>query len=293
MYYIGIDGGGTKTAFGLFKEDELVDRVELSTCHFLQVGYEAMAKCLKEGIDILVDKHHLHDSSIQIGIGMAGYGNDEHIRNTIKKHIDLYLSHYEYVITSDIHIALLAGLNGHEGILAIGGTGSIAMAEVNGELIRCGGWGYQLGDEGSAYWIGKQLLKVFTKQADGRLPKDEIYDEFMNYYHIDNPYEIIRIVNNFDNHRTSIADMSLLCSKLSDSNITCQNILKEAAYELSLLVKRLILCYDDKPLITYHGGLFHNAIYKDTFIESLSDYHVVEPNKHALYGAYYYIKNSK
>ena len=74
--------------------------------------------------------------------------------------------------------------------------------------------------------------------------------------------------------------MSLLCSKLSDSNIICQNILKEAAYELSLLVKRLIACYDYKPLITYHGGLFHNAIYKDTFIESLCDYNVIKPAKH-------------
>ena len=57
-------------------------------------------------------------------------------------------------------------------------------------------------------------------------------------------------------------------------------------------MKKLVLCYDDKPLITYHGGLFHNDIYKQAFINSLNDYKVIEPSRDALYGAYYYIKNS-
>ena len=292
MYYIGIDGGGTKTAFGLFHEDVLIDKIELPTCHFLQVGYETMAKRLKEGIDTLVDKYHIDKDDLKIGIGMAGYGNDENIRNTIKEHINMYIN-YKYVITSDIHIALLGGLDGKEGILAIGGTGSIAMADVNGELVRCGGWGYQLGDEGSAYYIGKEVLKAFTKQADGRLDKDDLYDELMNYYHMNNPYEIISIMNNFKNHRNDVAELSLFCDKLSKHSVVCQDILKDAGYELSLLVKRLISCYDDKPLITYHGGLFHNDIYKQAFISSLSDYEIIEPSKDALYGAYYYVKNKE
>ncbi|MFR1294306.1 MAG: hypothetical protein ACLSBH_02020 [Coprobacillus cateniformis] len=49
MYYIGIDGGGTKTAFGLFDDyGKCLYQVDYPTCHFLQVGFDGCAKLLKK-----------------------------------------------------------------------------------------------------------------------------------------------------------------------------------------------------------------------------------------------------
>ena len=89
MYYIGIDGGGTKTAFGLFDDyGKCLYQVDYPTCHFLQVGFDGCAKLLKKGIEDVVK--HFPDSYQQllIGIGIAGYGNDKVIREQLESHIE-------------------------------------------------------------------------------------------------------------------------------------------------------------------------------------------------------------
>lgn len=59
-------------------------------------------------------------------------------------------------ITHDAHIALI-GAVGEEGpgCVVISGTGSICMArDEGGAVMLAGGWGWPLGDEGSATWVG-------------------------------------------------------------------------------------------------------------------------------------------
>ena len=292
MYYIAIDGGGTKTAFGLFDEKGcLLDKIELQTCHFIQVGYDGCARCLSEGIKYLVDKHYLEPQNLFIGIGIAGYGNDQNVRKQLEIHIHERLGKYRYVLTSDMHVALMGALNGEDGIATVAGTGAIAMAQKDRQIIRCGGWGYQLGDEGSAYWIGKQILFHFCKQADGREEKNELYDKIMEIYHLSNPYEIIAVMKNFENERTEVAKLAKLCDELSLTNTTCQNILKEAGLHIACLVKGLQKYFDKAPLVTYYGGVFHSDIVKRVFYQQLENCHIREPQYDALYGAYLLVKN--
>lgn len=67
-------------------------------------------------------------------------------------------------------------LDGENGIVIIAGTGSIALALKDNIVTRCGGWGSQLGDEGSAYWIAKKMLSIFCQEVDGRLEKTKLYE---------------------------------------------------------------------------------------------------------------------
>lgn len=292
MLYIGIDGGGTKTAFGLFNDQgQLLDKIELSTCHFLQVGYDGCAKCLQEGIHQLVSKHNIPCDELKIGIGIAGYGKDQNVRILLEQHINATLHEFNYVLTNDIHIALIGALAGKDGIAVIAGTGAISMAQVKNEIIRCGGWGFQLGDEGSAYWIGKQVLKHFCKQSDGRETKDELYDTIMKKFHLNNPYEVISIINNFDNPRTEIAKLAKMCDELSDSNRICTTILEEAGEHIALLVKGLKKYFNDKPLVTFYGGVFRSTTMKERFYQCLDFCEIVEPQNPAIYGAYLFARN--
>ena len=68
-------------------------------------------------------------------------------------------------LKSDVQIAIEGALDGQDGIVVIAGTGSIALSLKEGMLQRCGGWGYQLGDEGSAYWIAKKMLNAFLSRS--------------------------------------------------------------------------------------------------------------------------------
>lgn len=71
------------------------------------------------------------------------------------------------ILENDVQAALL-GLVGHQpGVLLISGTGSIALAtDGNGNVVRTGGWGHRAGDEGSGYWIGRQILKAIFRAED-------------------------------------------------------------------------------------------------------------------------------
>ena len=53
----------------------------------------------------------------------------------------------------------------------VAGTGSVAYGRnAAGKTARAGGWGYLAGDEGSAYWIGREALAALALALDGRGP---------------------------------------------------------------------------------------------------------------------------
>ena len=72
-------------------------------------------------------------------------------------------------VTHDAQAALYAGNAAGCGVVLIAGTGSVAYGRnVSGEEERSGGWGFLIGDEGSAFWIGKEGLGAVSQHADGR-----------------------------------------------------------------------------------------------------------------------------
>lgn len=66
-------------------------------------------------------------------------------------------------------------------IVLIGGTGSLAwgLSPDGQKSARCGGWGYLLGDEGSGFWLGQQLLQLACREADGRQPRRGILEQVL------------------------------------------------------------------------------------------------------------------
>jgi N-acetylglucosamine kinase-like BadF-type ATPase len=70
------------------------------------------------------------------------------------------LAHRVRVI-SDAEAAYLGALGDGAGVLLLAGTGSMALGrDARGRWARAGGWGPLLGDEGSAFWIGRQWLRA-------------------------------------------------------------------------------------------------------------------------------------
>jgi glucosamine kinase len=62
-------------------------------------------------------------------------------------------------VISDVEAARDGALGAAPGILLLAGTGSIALGrDGRGRLARAGGLGPLLGDEGSAFWIGRRWL---------------------------------------------------------------------------------------------------------------------------------------
>src|SRR4029450_8111941 len=69
-------------------------------------------------------------------------------------------------VISDVEAALLGALDGRPGILVLAGTGSIVMGrDSQGRVARTGGLGPLIGDEGSAFWLGREWLRLTPKGA--------------------------------------------------------------------------------------------------------------------------------
>jgi glucosamine kinase len=72
-------------------------------------------------------------------------------------------------VLPDGEVALGAVFGRGPGIIVNAGTGSIALArDAGGQLHRCGGYGWQLGDEGGGYWLGRRALDAAARAHDGR-----------------------------------------------------------------------------------------------------------------------------
>ncbi|MGZ8492968.1 MAG: N-acetylglucosamine kinase, partial [Gemmatirosa sp.] len=74
----------------------------------------------------------------------------------------------------------------------IAGTGSIAFGRgPDGTFQRCGGWGPNLGDEGSGAWIGRRALNIATASSDGREPETALTDALLTAIEADDPTALI------------------------------------------------------------------------------------------------------
>ncbi|WP_175546838.1 BadF/BadG/BcrA/BcrD ATPase family protein [Natronohydrobacter thiooxidans] len=90
----------------------------------------------------------------QIAIGLAGVsesGATTRLRNA--------LPYAQLTILGDIDISLAGAFEDQDGIVMAVGTGSVLARQRSGQMLRLGGYGFTLGDEGSGAWIGREALR--------------------------------------------------------------------------------------------------------------------------------------
>lgn len=95
-------------------------------------------------------------------------------------------------VGNDALPALRQGAGALSGIILIAGTGSICMGvAADGQILRAGGWGAALGDEGSGYWIGSQALNLACQMADGRRRATPLLDGILDALDLGEAMELI------------------------------------------------------------------------------------------------------
>ena len=272
-YYIGIDGGGTKTKFTMCDADlAKLDEYVTTTCHFLQCGLNGLTEVIAEGLRKLcpggVPACNSSAEIEHIFIGCAGYGDvldempmlDEAIRLGVEEVFGK--DAISFSVGNDCENALAGALAGKSGINIIAGTGSMGCGmDESGRIMRCGGWHHVIGsDEGSAYWIGHMLIHEFQRQSDGRDPKTRLYDSIKEALSLKSDDELIqRVVEEWQMDRTRIAALSPICSELlKEGDPFADDIIKKAAYELADIAKALYkrLEFKGEVNVSGTGGVF-------------------------------------
>lgn len=261
MRWLGIDGGGTKTAFTIYDEDmHALERFELSTCHYAQAGFEGMERVLAEGV-ARAESTGLLGSDFGIGLGICGYGEGAEATRRIREAVRCVAGEHPFELVNDVEAAWAAGLDLADGIVVIAGTGSIAYGVCAGRTMRCGGWDYELGDEGSGGWLGKELLFAFTRESDGRAPAGAILDLVREELDLADDFDLISFAQKHMAERGHIAALAPLVTRAAEAGDACaRDILERAAREEAAMVGAIVRGIfgegDSIVPVTYIGGTF-------------------------------------
>lgn len=161
MRYLGIDGGGSKTAFLLVDEyyNEIC-HLESGPSNWLSVGANAATKAISQGILSLTETPDI------VCAGFAGAARQDSAA-FYKQVLQSLIPAAQIIIESDAFIASIGAIGIDPGILLIAGTGSIVIGRDNeGNMFRVGGWGPYFGDEGSGFWIGREAVSAALRSLD-------------------------------------------------------------------------------------------------------------------------------
>jgi len=170
---VGVDGGGTKTRVVVADErgKSLAD-VEGPASAVRPGQAERSADVIAETVKRALEEAEM--SSVMprvLCVGVAGVGREPERQALWQALAGRELAE-EVLVHADATIALDDAFGDGAGVMLIAGTGSVAFGRSPaGVIARCGGWGPNIGDEGSGAWIGRRALSVVTAASDGREPE--------------------------------------------------------------------------------------------------------------------------
>lgn len=175
---IGADVGGSKTAVGVSEGGAVLARADgpgaavrpgralASSGMIAEVVRRALAGVGRLTGDVLL-------------VGAAGAGRDPE-RSELAKALRAETLASHVAVTTDVELALAGAFETGPGIVVSAGTGSIAVGrDASGARRRIGGYGWQMGDEGSGYAIGRAALGAVSRAQDGRSPKTALTDRVL------------------------------------------------------------------------------------------------------------------
>jgi glucosamine kinase len=165
-FYLGIDGGGTKTRCALGDETTVLATAMSGGSNVIRVGEANAREALHTAVRHVCLTANISPDQINgICVGAAGAARPE-IAATIRSILaDLTPAAVEVV--GDMVIALEAAFGSGAGVIAIAGTGSIVWGrDATGRTARAGGWGFAISDEGSGHWIGRRAISAILQVHD-------------------------------------------------------------------------------------------------------------------------------
>uniref|UniRef100_B0T4F6 ATPase BadF/BadG/BcrA/BcrD type n=1 Tax=Caulobacter sp. (strain K31) TaxID=366602 RepID=B0T4F6_CAUSK len=299
--FLGVDGGGTKTAFVLTDRDgrELA-RHEGGSSYHIQVGVENLHALLQEGVHAVLDKAGASpDDVIFAFFGLPAHGEDSQVQPVLDVIPEAVLGHRRYACGNDMICGWAGSLGGEDGINIVAGTGSIGYGERQGLSARGGGWGEVFSDEGSAYWIAVQGLNAFSRMADGRLPRGPLHDLLTRELELKSDLDICAYVYaKSAPQRDRIAALSRLVARAAaQGDEAARRIFTDAGRELAAIVEAIRQRLQYQPgetvNLSYSGGVFQGGeLILQPFRQHLSlhspDYRLVTPRHGPALGAALY-----
>jgi N-acetylglucosamine kinase-like BadF-type ATPase len=266
-FYLGVDGGGTKTALVLIDSDGTIRATHIAPgSYYVSIGVDALAAVLANAVGALLTKAAVRPDAVDFAFfGLPAYGEDSSLLDTLSRLPLQFMRADAFLCGNDMVCGWAGSLLCRDGISIVAGTGSICYGERHGVAARCGGWGELFSDEGSAYWIACRALNLFSRMSDGRQARGALYDLVRQSLNLTDDLDLCaHVFSRLGGDRSRIAQLSKLvthAARLGDGD--CIAIIGDAAAELALLVdatrRQLGFAAAEAVTVSYSGGVFEHA----------------------------------
>ena len=267
---VGIDGGGSKTLVAM--ADATGQVLELrrgkATSPLESAGW---ATALTEQVKSFAGRIDL----LAVAAALPAYGEVAEVSAAQERVVGELFGAVPARVLNDVDAANIGAFAGGSGILILAGTGSMAWARDEvGRSHRTGGWGEIVGDEGSGYWIGRQVLGAVSKSIDGRAGATGLVAGVFNLLGLDLGDKVNQLEGwaaRLSEPRTQIAALAPVALNLAEyGDVAAQVIADAAADELAWHLRTIERKLGAPTMAwSYAGGLFQSAVLREAVVERI------------------------
>ena len=265
--YLGVDGGGSKTTFVLIDEQgEMLATHQEGPAYYPEIGLDALHELLARGIAATLAQGSVAPADLSYAfLGLPAHGEDSRLLARLDAMAAPLLGPGQYRCGNDMVCGWAGALACSDGINIISGTGSIAYGEFAGRSARAGGWGELFSDEGSAYWIAREGLNLFSRMSDGRAPGGGLHGILRAHFALENDLDLCAAIYGADQSwRSKLAQLARLVAQAAQvGDAQAAAIFTRGARELAAIVEatraRLSVPPGTALPVSFTGGMFNQT----------------------------------
>ncbi len=258
---LGIEGGGTKTAWVLTGGNLILDSGKLPPAN-LRLTSPGQLRAIFQMLPQEPDR---------VGVFLAGCVTSED-QDELRKIANEIWPRSITIVGSDREAGMASCLRRGDGIVVNAGTGSSVTGRCGDRIEKAGGWGHILGDTGGAYFVSIRALRLILRDYDLRRNNRKFASNVLSAVALNNFDELVRWAQTAD--KTDIAALApIVFAAAEEGEEPVQRIIGASATALAdfaaAIAARLRLRTPDVRLM---GGLFdHQSGYARSFETALRE----------------------
>ena len=256
---LGVEGGGTKTAWVLVERDgeelRVVDQGKLPSAHLRLTAPEKLRTIFSE----------LPKEIDRAGVFLAGCVTSEDRQSLAQLCAETWPA-AKIITGSDRDSGLAAALGHADGIAVNAGSGSSVTGRRGDKIEKAGGWGHILGDAGGGYFLSVQALRLILREYDLHRGEVQFTQKVLLALSLNNLDELVRWAQTADKMELATL-VPVVFDAAANGDARVMEIIEEGAKCLceytEAVAHRLHLL---APKVILLGGLFHrDSIYTHAF----------------------------
>src|SRR6266436_8087687 len=256
---LGLEGGGTKTAWVLVERDRdnlcILNQGKLQPSNFRLTAPARLRAILGE----------LPKEVDRVGIFLAGCAVGEDQQSLSRLCAEIWPS-AKIIVGNDRDSGLAAALGHADGVVVNAGSGSSVTGRRDKRIENAGGWGHILGDAGGGYFLSLQALRLILREYDLRRGEVQFTTKILRALALSNLNELVRWAQTADKMEVAmLAPVVFEAAAGGDARV--MEIIEEGArflceYAEAVATRLQVLA----PKVVLLGGLFHrDSIYNHAF----------------------------